>query len=188
MTAPSLLAVLLLAVAIPRHPQPPSIPVYEGSAHRYSFRSLIGQRPFPLSAFAGNAVLLVNTPARCEAPRQLLDMERVRREYGGRGLVILAVPTTGFKAGGVGTGDGPFCHLVQGYGFSVVDTEEVRGADAHPFFRWVDEAAGGQGAPAAYFFKYLIDREGRLVRIFDEHTSFYAPKLRTAIETVLDKK
>jgi len=181
-------AAFLMAVAIPRHHAPVAEPVYEGSAYSYSFRSLIGQRPVPLTAFAGQVLLVVNTPSRCEALRGLLDMERVRREYGPQGLVIVAVPSTGFKAGTVGTADSPFCHLELGYGFTVVDTEEVAGVSAHPFFGWVARASGGAGEPKAYFFKYLIDRKGRLVRIFDEHSSFYAPKLRAAIEAALKEE
>lgn len=181
-------AALLLAVAIPRHPAPVVPPVYEGNAYAYAFRSLVGQRPFPLSTFAGNVILVVNIPARCETPRGLLDMERVRREYGSQGLVVVGVPSTGFKVGSVGTGEGPFCHLALGHGFAVVDTEEVGGANAHPFFGWVARASSGAGEPKAYFFKYLIDRQGRLVRIFDEHSSFYAPKLRAAIEAALKEQ
>lgn len=56
-------------------------------------------------------------------------------------------------------------------------------AEAHPFYR--ELAAQGGGPPEWNFYKYLIDRQGRVVARFPSQTRPNDPQLIEAIEKLL---
>jgi glutathione peroxidase len=58
----------------------------------------------------------------------------------------------------------------------------VRGEDAHPLFR---ELARQSEAPGWNFYKYLVDREGKVVAAFPSGTAPDDKALRAAIEKLL---
>ena len=65
------------------------------SAHDFSFKTIEGQH-LPLSSFAGNAVLVVNTASFCGFTRQYTALQDLWQRYEDRGLVVLGVPSNDF--------------------------------------------------------------------------------------------
>ena len=159
----------------------------KGSAYDYSFKTLIGQEPLPLSKFKGKVILVVNTASQCGFTPQYEGLERLYNEYKDKGLVIVGVPSNDF--GEQEPGDNAeiahFCKLNYGVTFPMASKEIVSGDNAHPFYKWATETLGFGTSPKWNFHKYLIDRHGRLIDYFNSTTSPSADSIRDAIETAL---
>jgi glutathione peroxidase len=67
--------------------------------------------------------------------------------------------------------------------FPLTSKQHVVGADAHPFYKWAAETMGPAGVPNWNFHKYLIGRDGRLLRSF----STKSPPLSEDITGWIDK-
>ena len=85
-----------------------------------------------------------------------------------RGLVVVGFPSNQFGAQDPGTNDeiASFCRLNYGVGFPMMAKVEVNGAQAHPLWRWLTEAAPGLLGTRAIkwnFTKFLIGRDGRAI-------------------------
>lgn len=157
-----------------------------GSMHAFSFTSIDGA-PLPMSGFAGQAVLVVNTASFCGFTHQYGALQQVFETYRARGLVVLGVPSNDF--GGQEPGSNgevqSFCQINYGVDFPLMAKQVVKGDEAHPLFRWAAAQTGPLGVPRWNFHKLLIGRDGRLVDWFASTTEPSSPKVRAAIDQAL---
>lgn len=135
----------------------------------FSALSLRGQ-PVALSAFAGQAALVVNTASRCGFTPQYAGLEALYQKYKDRGFVILGFPCNQF--GGQEPG-GPAeieqtCHLNYGVSFPMFAKVDVNGPAAHPLFDYLTRALPGWfGRRITWnFTKFLVARDGTPLRRF----------------------
>lgn len=152
----------------------------------FEIRPLLGKQPVRLcDEYAGKVVLVVNTASKCGFTPQYEGLEALYRELGPRGFVVLGFPSNDF--GGQEPGSeaeiGEFCRSTYGVQFPMFEKLSVRGDDAHPFYRQIIAATGK--SPKWNFYKYLIDRDGKVVRVFSSMTAPGSGKLRDAIEALL---
>lgn len=158
----------------------------ETSAHAFSFDMPHGD-PLQLGAYAGKAVLIVNTATECGFSGQLAELQTLHDTYANRGLVVLGVPSNDFGGqepradGEIGT----FCKATYGAAFPLTAKTSVKGDAAHPFYRWVAETLGVTARPYWNFHKYLIGPDGQVVDWFSTPTSPTSTKVTNAIEKVL---
>ncbi len=156
-------------------------------AFDFELTALDGAR-LPLAAFAGKALLIVNTASKCGFTPQYEGLERLWREFGPRGLVVLGCPCDqfGHQEPGDAAEIGAFCSLNYGVSFPMSAKLQVNGADAHPLWRWLQrEKRGALGIAAIKwnFSKFLVDRQGQVV---SRHAPTTRPEqLRGAIEALL---
>ena len=122
-----------------------------------------------LDEFKGKAVLVVNTASKCGFTPQYAGLEQLWKDYCDKGLVVLGFPCDQF--GHQEPGDEAeiknFCSLNYDVRFPLFAKVEVNGKGAHPLFQYLKkEAKGILGSEAIKwnFTKFLIDREGRVVR------------------------
>ncbi|MBB3062349.1 glutathione peroxidase [Microbulbifer rhizosphaerae] len=119
----------------------------------------------------GKVLLIVNTASKCGFTPQYRGLEALYNEYQDRGLVVLGFPCNQFGQQEPG-GDEEiqqFCELNYGVSFPVYAKLEVNGPDAHPLFVHLKrEAPGILGTEGVKwnFTKFLVDREGRVVKRF----------------------
>ncbi|WP_282275436.1 glutathione peroxidase [Stenotrophomonas sp. PS02297] len=144
-------------------------------AFDFELTALDGAR-LPLAAFAGKALLIVNTASKCGFTPQYEGLERLWREFGPRGLVVLGCPCDqfGHQEPGDAAEIGAFCSLNYGVSFPMSAKLQVNGADAHPLWRWLQrEKRGALGIAAIKwnFSKFLVGRDGRVI-------ARYAPTAR----------
>ena len=157
-----------------------------GSAHDFAFTSIEGA-PMPLSAFAGKAVLVVNTASQCGLTPQYAGLQALWSAYRERGLVVLGVPSNDFG----GQEPAPeaeirdFCETRFAVDFPMTSKATVQGEAAHPFYRWAKAELGDEAEPRWNFHKILLDRDGRPVHGFGSRTEPDAPELRQAIDQLL---
>ena len=156
------------------------------SAHDFTFERIEGGA-LPLANYRGKTLLLVNTASQCGFTGQYAGLQNLWETYRGRGLVVLGVPSDDFGGQEPGTASEikQFCTVNFDINFPMTDKVNVKGVDAHPYYRWV-AAQGLLKTPRWNFFKHLIDVDGNLVDWFGSTTRPDSPKLIAAIEKQLD--
>jgi len=156
------------------------------TAFGFALTSLAGE-PLPLQAFAGQPLLIVNTASRCGFTPQYAGLQALWTEYRGKGLTVLGVPSNDFGGQEPGTRQeiAGFCERNYGVGFPMADKVPVKGAAAHPLFRWLAGQGGLLARPRWNFYKYLIGRDGQLQDWFGSTTPPGSARLRAAIDRAL---
>ena len=136
-------------------------------------------------AYEGKVLLVVNTASKCGNTPQYDGLEKLYEQYGERGLVVLGFPSNDFMGQEPGTEEEikEFCRLTYGVEFPMFEKTSVREGDAHPFFAELAESAGTY--PTWNFHKYLIGRDGKLIREFSPRTKPYNDELVAAVEQAL---
>jgi glutathione peroxidase len=117
----------------------------------------------------GKVLLVVNTASKCGFTPQYAGLEKLWEEFGPRGFEVLAFPCNQFGHQEPGSADeiAQFCQVNFGLSFPLMGKVEVNGEGATPLYRWLkDEAPGLLGTKAIKwnFTKFLIDRQGKVVR------------------------
>lgn len=156
------------------------------SAYDFSFPGLDGG-VIALEAFAGKAVLIVNTASRCGFTPQYRGLQALWNRERARGLVVVGVPSNDFGEQEPGTEAdiAAFCARNYGVDFPMTAKQMVLGPAAHPFYRWVVEELGEAAAPRWNFHKYLIDRTGVLAGTFGSAEEPLSSTIAQAIDDVL---
>ena len=123
----------------------------------------------PLSDWAGNVLLIVNTASKCGFTPQYEGLEALHRRFADRGFEVLAFPCNQFGAQEPGDAAeiATFCSTRYDVTFPLFAKIEVNGPDADPLFeRLKRDAPGLMGSRSIKwnFTKFLVDREGRTAR------------------------
>ena len=97
---------------------------------------------------------------------------------------MLGVPANNFGGQEPGSDEEikSFCSRTYHVSFPMSSKVSVAGSDAAPLFRFLADAVG---APKWNFTKYLIGKDGKVVRRFDSATRPESSELRAEIETLL---
>lgn len=124
-----------------------------------------------LASKAGKVLLVVNTASKCGFTPQYDGLEALYKQFQDQGFEVLGFPCNQFAGQEPGSADeiAEFCKVNFGVTFPLMAKVEVNGPDAAPLYDWMKrEAKGLMGSEAIKwnFTKFLIDREGRVVRRF----------------------
>lgn len=138
------------------------------NVYQFSAKTIDG-REVSMRDFEGKVLLIVNTASKCGFTPQYKGLEALHRKYEAKGLTVMGFPCDQF--GHQEPGDEAeiknFCSLNYDVRFPLFAKVEVNGKAAHPLFQYLKkEAKGILGSEAIKwnFTKFLIDREGRVVR------------------------
>lgn len=135
----------------------------QSSAHDFSFTAIDGGA-LPLSAYAGKAVLVVNTASACGYTPQYTGLQALWEAYRDRGLVVVGVPCDDF--GGQEPGSEPeiadFCVTRYAVSFPMTAKAAIAESPPHPFYAWIGAQLGEDQSPKWNFHKYLLDPEGQI--------------------------
>ncbi len=154
------------------------------AAQGFAFANIDGGT-HELADWSGQPVLIVNTASRCGFTSQYAALQTLYDRYKADGLVVLAVPSDDFRQE-LSSAEAvkAFCEANFGLTLPMTDITSVRGAEAHPFYRWLADAHGM--APAWNFNKVLLDPKGAPVAIFGAATRPLSAPITGAIERLLD--
>jgi glutathione peroxidase len=124
-----------------------------------------------LSEYRGNVMLIVNTASKCGFAPQFKGLQRLHETYGDKGLSILGFPSNQFanQEPNDDSSIAQVCELNHGVTFPLHAKIDVRGSGIHPLYRHLTKAKPGfLGIKSIKwnFTKFLIDREGRVVKRF----------------------
>lgn len=141
-----------------------------------------------LADYRGKVLLIVNTASKCGFTPQYEGLETLHKDLQDKGLVVLGFPCNQFGKQEPGDAEeiANFCKLTYDVNFPMFAKIDVNGEDAAPLYEFLKrEARGLMGSKAIKwnFTKFLVDREGHVVRRFSPQTK--PEHLRSAIEALL---
>ena len=137
-----------------------------------------------LADWAGQPVLVVNTASQCGFTRQYAGLQELYDTYRDRGLVVLAVPSDDFNQeleSAEAVKD--FCEITFGLDLPMTDITDVKGADAHPFYKAVKAETGF--SPKWNFNKVLIAPDGSVAGTWGSTVKPTSRSIVKAIEALL---
>lgn len=158
----------------------------DGALLDQDFRKLASEEQVNLaSEYDGKVVLVVNTASKCGNTPQYEGLENLYDQYGDDGLVVLGFPSNDFKGQEPGTEAEieEFCRLTYKVKFPMFEKTTVIENNAHPFFAALAADAGTY--PTWNFHKFLIGRDGKLIREFSPRTQPESAEVVGAIQDAL---
>lgn len=133
--------------------------------------------------FAGKPLVVINTASYCGFAPQFEGLESTYKAYHAQGLEMLGVPSNDFKQEDADSEKtAKVCYANYGVTFTMTEPQKVRGDDATPLFR---ELARQSNAPKWNFYKYVVDRQGKVVASFSSLTKPDDPEFKAAIEKAI---
>lgn len=177
------LAVLLLSVAA--HAAAGG-PVPEGSFYALKTTTLQGQ-PADLSQYAGKVALVVNVASQCGLTPQYAGLQKLYDELKDKGFVVLGFPSNDFGGQEPGTAQEieGFCRKNYGVSFPMFSKLVTK---AGPEQSAIYAHLGQTGSlPTWNFAKYVVDKQGKVVRFFASKVTPDDPELRATIDAALAK-
>ena len=152
--------------------------------YEYSASDLAG-RPVSFASYKGKVILIVNTASACGYTPQLGLLEELYQMYQDRGLVVIGFPSASFAQEPLdGEELGQFCERNYGVTFPVMSKVDVTGAIVHPVFHFLSEGKD-EALPKWNFFKYLVDRSGKVANVYPSNTDPGDEALIAQIEKLL---
>lgn len=148
---------------------------------QHSFNRLQDEVPQNLCQYAGKVVLVVNTASYCGFTGQYEGLEALYAKYQPKGLVILGFPSNDFGKQEPGTNKeiADFCYNTYAVKFPMFAKSVVSGSERNALFAELAQATGT--APKWNFYKYLIDRHGK---VLDSYNSTTGPTSRSLIADI----
>jgi glutathione peroxidase len=156
------------------------------TAWDFDFTAIDGQ-PLPMTTFRDHPVLVVNVASKCGLTPQYDGLEKLYAAYRDKGFVVLGVPCNQFAGQEPGTEAdiSEFCRTNFGIEFPMTSKADVKGDDAHPFYKWAVEQVGEPAEPVWNFHKLLVGKDGSLINVFGPRTEPMDPEITAAIEAAL---
>lgn len=164
------------------------------SIYSYDVETIKGEQ-VSMEQFKGKVLVVVNTASKCGFTPQYSDLQKLYEQYKDQGLEILGFPSNQFgeQEPGANSDVQSFCEINYGVTFPLFSKIDVRDETAHPLFRYLTEQAPFDGfntneasgkmlnaflteklphflegnAIKWNFTKFLIDREGNVVKRFE---------------------
>lgn len=152
-----------------------------------TMRRLNGQEE-DLAGYKGKVVMLVNTASKCGLTPQYKGLQALYDQYRDRGFEILGFPANDFMGQEPGNDEeiAEFCELNYGVSFPMFSKIAVKGDDIDPLYQELTTMPDPIGGEVAWNFqKYLLDREGNVVKKFGPRTTPEDAEVTTAIEALL---
>lgn len=123
------------------------------------------KNPVRLEDYRGKVLLIVNTATGCGLAGQTRELEEIYRRYKDKGFLVLGFPSDQFM--GQEPLDGleikDYCEREYGTSFPLFDKIKVNGSNASPLYKHLVKETGNSMIKWNYT-KFLVDREGRIVR------------------------
>ena len=144
-----------------------------------------------LKSYQGKVLLVVNVASRCGLTPQYSALQALHDKYKERGFSVLAFPCNQFNGQEPGTNEEikQFCSSKYHVTFPIFDKLEVNGQSRHPLY----VALAGKESPFPgdikwNFGKFLIGRDGKILKRFEPRTTPDSSEVTQAIEAALAAK
>jgi glutathione peroxidase len=141
--------------------------------------------PISLCQFGGKVLLVVNTASECGYTPQYEGLEKLYRRYRDKGFAVLGFPANDFGGQEPGSNQeiAQFCRLNYGVSFPMFAKTSVLGGKANPLYRALATQTGKP--PRWNFHKYLLDRSGQPVAVFESAVEPEDSRITSQIEKLL---
>lgn len=160
----------------------------EDSVHEFKVQNIKGE-DVDLSSYKGKVLLIVNVASKCGATPQYDPLQELYAKYADQGLVVLGFPANNFGGQEPGSDEeiAEFCTSKYDVEFPMFSKVSVKGDDKAPLFQYLTSAENPdkQGDIGWNFEKFLIGKDGKLIRRFATKVDPTNSDLVAAIETAL---
>tara|TARA_Y100000741_G_scaffold30654_1_gene21834 strand:+ start:1434 stop:1970 length:537 start_codon:yes stop_codon:yes gene_type:complete len=137
-----------------------------------------------LSFFKGKPLLLVNTASRCGFTPQYEGLQKLFTKYRKTDLTIIATTSNSFNQEFENIEDiKKICLVNYNIGFITSSPIEVKGESSHPIYKWIKNEYNE--SPKWNFYKYLFDRDGKLVKSWGSITKPDSHKILKEIDELI---
>jgi glutathione peroxidase len=144
-----------------------------------------------LGAYKGKVMLIVNVASKCGYTPQYKGLEALQEKYQAKGFTVLGFPCNQFGGQEPGTNEEikQFCSAKFNVTFPLFDKIDVNGAKRHPLY----VALAGKDSPFPgdikwNFNKFLIGRDGKIIKRFDSKATPESAEVVAAVEAALAVK
>ncbi|TWT23883.1 glutathione peroxidase [Planomicrobium sp. CPCC 101110] len=128
-----------------------------------------------LEKYKGQPLIIVNTASKCGFTPQFSELQNLYETYKDQGLRVLGFPSGQFNNQEFDNQEDTmeFCQINYGVSFPMFAKVDVKGNTADPLFKYLSSAQKGLLTEGIKwnFTKFLIDREGNVVKRFAPQTS-----------------
>ncbi len=140
-----------------------------------------------LSNYKGKVLLVVNTASRCGFTPQYKSLEKIYKKYKERDFVVLAFPSNDFRQ--ELSSDEEIKEFCEAYelSFPIFAKGKVKGFEKQEVFKYLTQDSNGRsmGEIRWNFEKFLVSREGKLVKRFRSSVDPNQDEISIAIESLL---
>ncbi len=161
----------------------------KGSIYELSYENLGATRNVSLCEFRGQVMLIVNVASACGYTPQYAPLEVLYNKYYAKKFAVLGFPCNQFGAQEQGTDEeiSTFCTTKYNITFPMFTKSNVNAPNENPIYTWLKNQPGGAGDITWNFNKFLIGRDGKLIKRYDSAVAPDDPGLVADIEAALAK-
>jgi len=144
-----------------------------------------------LKAYKGKVLLIVNVASFCGNTPQYRGLETLQQKYQDKGFTVLGFPCNDFGAQEPGSNDEikQFCTSKYSVTFPMFDKLHVKGAEQHPLYKQLSgKESPFPGDVRWNFGKFLVGKDGQIVKRFEPSVKPESPQVSEAIEKALAAK
>ena len=136
-----------------------------------------------LEDFRGKPLLIVNTASRCGFTPQYKDLQNLFLEFKDTDLTIIAITSNSFNQEYSTTEEiKKICLVNYDIGFITSSPIAVKGNEAHPIYSWIKSEFNK--VPGWNFYKYLFNREGKLIGSWSSFTKPNSFRIKRKINSI----
>ena len=140
--------------------------------------------PANLAELKGKVVLVVNTASECGYTPQYKGLQELYEQYQGKGAVVVGFPSNDF--GGQEPGSSAeiqaFCDRKFAVKFPLFEKVKTKGEGKSPVYAFLTEK---HGEPKWNFHKYLVGKDGQVVKAFGSGVTPDSKELHDALDAAL---
>ncbi len=153
------------------------------SLYEFQVKSLDGAA-VPLSNYKGQVALVVNTASKCGKTPQYEGLQALYDERKDKGFVVLGFPSNDFFGQEPGTAEEirSFCTAKYRITFPLFEKMHVKGAEQSELYSFLSRDLG---VPKWNFHKYLVGKDGKVIRAFSPGTLPDDRELVAAIDAAM---
>jgi len=152
----------------------------------YQVHALDGT-PVDLGKYKGTVTLVVNVASHCGFTPQYAGLEQLSKDYQGTGFTILGFPSNDFGGQEPGTPQeiATFCSTKYNVTFPLFEKVKTKGAGQSPVYQFLTT---GFPAPTWNFCKYLVGKDGKVIKEYPSPITPEDKGLRADIDAALAAK
>ena len=146
----------------------------------------IDGKPVKFSDYHGKVLLIVNVASKCGFTPQYEGLEKLQKEYGSKGLVVLGFPSNDFGGQEPGSPEEikQFCSSKYNVTFPMFAKVVTKpGEKQSPIYQCLGTKTGK--LPGWNFCKYVVGRDGKTVTFFDSRATPTGSKVQTAVDKAI---
>jgi glutathione peroxidase len=144
-----------------------------------------------LKSCKGEVLLVVNVASKCGYTPQYANLEAIYQKYKDQGFKVIGFPCNQFGGQEPGTDAEikQFCSSKYNVTFPMFDKLEVNGANRHPLYTLLaGDTSPTPGNIKWNFTKFLVGRDGKILKRFESKVKPDSPEATQAIEAALAAK